>query len=149
MATKTDNSSEGSQQGIKMSNERTCQCTVKSIILKTASITCKRSKLIFKKKLCYGCFQEIKKDHNAKDYSKRRFCKVCSGKHPTTSHGYVRKKVDNNQHRCNSEASEERKDGSSMCIIEYWYGLDKYLCSSSKVKTWRLWRYSENLCTFG
>ena len=70
-----------------------------------------RSKLIFKKKLCYGCFQEIKKDHNAKNCSKRRFYKVCNGEHPTTLHGYVRKKIDNTQHQCNSEESEERKDG--------------------------------------
>ena len=77
------------------------------------------------------CFQEIKKDHNAKDCSKRRFYKVRSGKHPTTLHGYVRKKADNTQHQCNSEASEERKDGEvaacaslntgmeviSMCVV--------------------------------
>ena len=25
-----------------------------------------------------------------------------------------------------------------MCIIEYWFGGDKYVCSSSKVKTWGL-----------
>ena len=41
----------------------------------------------------------------------RKFCKVWNAKHPTTLHGYVRKKVDNNQHQCNSEASEERNDG--------------------------------------
>ena len=37
--------------------------------------------------------------------------KVCNGKHPATLHGYIRKKVDNTQHQCNSDASEERKDG--------------------------------------
>ena len=36
---------------------------------------------------------------------------MCNGKHPTTLHGYVRKKIDNTQHHCNSEESEERKDG--------------------------------------
>ena len=54
-----------------------------------------------------------------------------NGKHPTTLHGYVRKKVDNTQHQCNSEANEERKDGEvaactslnigmeviSMCVV--------------------------------
>ena len=35
---------------------------------------------------------------------------MCNGKNPTTLHGYIRKKVDNTQHQCNSEASEERKD---------------------------------------
>ena len=56
---------------------------------------------------------------------------MCNGKHPTTIHGYVRKKVDNTQHQCNSEASEERSDGEvaacaslntgteviSMCVV--------------------------------
>ena len=36
---------------------------------------------------------------------------MCNGKHLTTLHGYVRKKVDNTQHQCNSEANEERNDG--------------------------------------
>ena len=36
---------------------------------------------------------------------------MCNGKHPTTFHGYVRKKADNTQHQRNSEASEERSDG--------------------------------------
>ena len=48
-------------------------------------------------------------DHNAKNCSKKRFCKVCNGKHSTTLH--VRKKIDNTQHQCNSQASEERNDG--------------------------------------
>ena len=70
-------------------------------------------------------------DHNAKNCSKRRFCKVYNGKHPNTLHGYVRKKVNNTHHQCNSEASEERKDGEvaayaslntgmeviSMCVV--------------------------------
>ena len=34
-----------------------------------------------------------------------------NGKHPTTLYGYGRRKVDNTQQQCNSEASEERKDG--------------------------------------
>ena len=32
-----------------------------------------RSKLIFKKKLYYGCFQDIKKDHTAKNSGQRSF----------------------------------------------------------------------------
>ena len=56
---------------------------------------------------------------------------MCSEKPPTTLHGYVRKKVDNTQNQCNSEASEERNDGGgaacaslnpdmeviSMCVV--------------------------------
>ena len=76
-----------------------------------------RSKLVFKKKLCYGCFQEIKKDRNAKNCSKRRLCKVYNGKHPTTLQGYIRKKLGNTQHQCNSDASEERKDGEVAACV--------------------------------
>ena len=137
MTTKTDNSSKDLQKGNKASSGRTCQVCgerhdiedCKYYLQQTLE---ERSKLVFKKKLCYGCFQEIKKDHNAKNCSKRRFCsKVCNGKHPTTLHGYIRKKVDNTQHQCNSDASEERKDGEvaacaslntgmeviSMCVV--------------------------------
>ena len=38
-----------------------------------------RSKLVFKKKLCYGCFQEIKKDHNAKIVVREDFVKCAMG----------------------------------------------------------------------
>ena len=88
-----------------------------------------RRKLIFKKKLCYGCFQEIKKDHNPKNCSKRKFCKVCNGKHPTTLHGYVRKKVNNTQHQCNKEASQERKDGEVAACASLNTGMEvKSIC---------------------
>ena len=136
MATKTDNPSKDSLKRSKTSNERTCPVSDEKHNIEDCKYYLQqalkgRSKLIFKKKLCYVCFQEIKKDHNAKNCSKKRFCKVCNGKHPTTVHGYVRKKVDNTQHQCNSEASEERKDGEvaacaslnagmeviSMCVV--------------------------------
>ena len=136
MATKTNNSSESMQKGNKMSNERTCPVCGEKHDIEDCKYYLQqtleeRSKLIFKKKLCYGCFQEIKKDHNANNCSKRRFCNVCNGKHPTTLHGFVRKKVDNTQHQRNSEASEERNDGDvaacaslntgmeviSMCVV--------------------------------
>ena len=88
MTTKTDNSSKDLQKGNKASSGRTCPVCgerhdiedCKYYLQQTLE---ERSKLVFKKKLCYGCFQEIKKDHNAKNCSKRRLCKVCNGKHPT------------------------------------------------------------------
>ena len=46
-----------------------------------------RSKTIYKKRLCYGCLEEISKEHNAKSCSNRRQCKVCNGRHPTILHG--------------------------------------------------------------
>ena len=45
------------------------------------------------------------------------FCKVCNGKHPTTHHCYVRKKVDNTQHQCNNEASKGKKGGEVTAYI--------------------------------
>ena len=54
-----------------------------------------------------------------------------NGNHPTTLHGYVRRKVDSTQHQCNSDVNEERKDDEvaacaslntgmeviSMCVV--------------------------------
>ena len=71
MATNTDNSSEVIQRGNKMSNERTCPLCREKHDIKDCNYYLQqtlegRRKLIFRKKLCYGCFQEIKKDHNAR-----------------------------------------------------------------------------------
>ena len=129
MATNTDNSSEDSQRGNKTSIERTCSVCLEKHDIEDCKYYLKqtlqeRSKLIFKKKLCYGCIQEIKKNHNAKNCSKRRFCKVCSGKHPTILHGYVRKKVDNTEHQCNSEASEEIRDDEIAACASLYTGME-------------------------
>ena len=93
-----------------------------------------RRKLVFKTKLCYGCFQEIKKYHNGNNWSKGRHCKVCNEKHPTTLHGYMRKKVDNAQHQCSSEASEERKDGEVAACISLNTGMEVIIMCVVPVK---------------
>ena len=67
MVTKTENLSEGSQKGNRMSNERTCPVSCEKHDIEDCKYYLQqtleeRSKLIFKKKLCYGYFQEIKKD---------------------------------------------------------------------------------------
>ena len=108
MATNTGNSSEGSGKGNKTSNEIICLMYGEKHDIEDCNYYLQqrlgeRSTLIFNNKLCYGCFQEVKKDHNENNCSKRRFCKVCNWKHPTTLHGYVRKKVENTQHQCNSD----------------------------------------------
>ena len=51
-----------------------------------------RSKTIYNKRLCYGCLEEISKEHNAKSCSNRRQCKVCNGRHPTILNGTKIKK---------------------------------------------------------
>ena len=51
-----------------------------------------RSKILWKKKLCYGCYSPLSQDHNAKTCKQRRICKVCTQSHPTGLHGYLPKK---------------------------------------------------------
>ena len=42
-----------------------------------------QSKLLYKRKLCYGCFEEVTKEHNAKSCANRRISKVYNGEYPT------------------------------------------------------------------
>ena len=70
-----------------------------------------RSKVIFKKKLCYGCYQKVSRTHNAKNCTNRKVCKVCSDKHPTTLHGLVLRK-DNSQEKSEKQKVEEISEKS-------------------------------------
>ena len=47
-----------------------------------------RSRFLFEQKLCFGCFSPISVSHNANNCKKRRECKVCSIRHPTSLDGY-------------------------------------------------------------
>ena len=58
-----------------------------------------QSQLLYKRKLCYGCFEEVTKKHNAKSCANRRICKVCNGEYPTKLHGYARKKKQNDNQK--------------------------------------------------
>ena len=52
-----------------------------------------RSKFLSKQKLCYGCYEVISSKHTARNYPRRRNCKICLAKHPTGLHGYkIRRK---------------------------------------------------------
>ena len=68
-----------------------------------------RSKMIFKKKLCYGCYQKVSRTPNAKNCTNRKVCKVCSGKHPRTLHGLVWRK-DNSQEKSEKQKVEETSE---------------------------------------
>ena len=86
MVTKTENLSEGSQKGNRMSNERACPVSCEKHDIEDCKYYLQqtleeRSKLIFKKKLCYGYFQEIKKD--GKIEKKKQF--VNGGRYQNTS----------------------------------------------------------------
>ena len=58
-----------------------------------------RSKLLHKRKLFYGCFEEVNKDPDAKSCVNQSICKACNGKHPATLHGYLRKKMPNDSQK--------------------------------------------------
>ena len=63
-----------------------CKCSLQQTLDK-------RSKLVVFETLCYRCLQEVKKEHNARNSSNRKRCKVCNGKHSTILHDFIRKKV--------------------------------------------------------
>ena len=46
------------------------------------------SKVLFKNKLCYGCYGCISKDHSARNCKQQRSCKICKEKHPTGLYGF-------------------------------------------------------------
>ena len=48
-----------------------------------------RSKILRRKRLCYGCYLPVSAEHTAKTCKKRRICKICTMLHPTGLHGYV------------------------------------------------------------
>ena len=51
-----------------------------------------RSKLLWKKKLCYGCYSPVSQDHNAKTSKQRRTFMICKQSHPAGLHRYLPKK---------------------------------------------------------
>ena len=51
-----------------------------------------KSKTLYKKMLCYGCYSPVSQDHNAKTRKQRRMCKISKHSHPTGLHGYLLKK---------------------------------------------------------
>ena len=87
-----------------------------------------RRKFLFKSKLCYGCLEIVTKEVNANTCSSRRSCKVCSGKHVTIPHGFLRKKTAINSNKDLAEDEKNQggvkcasvntsKDVSSMCVV--------------------------------
>ena len=105
-----------------------------------------RGKLLYKRKLCYGCFEEVTMEHNAKSCANRRICKVCNSKHPTTLHGYVRKKKQNDNQKNGSADTPNRVDVKcatvntsgnviSMCLVPVNL---RYSHSGTTVKTYAL-----------
>ena len=103
-----------------------------------------RTKLLANKKLCYGCYQPMTSNHNAKTCKQRLLCRICKEYHPTGMHGYVKKA---------SEEYTEYKDGTkdtvkcasvkgkldteviTMCVVPVWVG---HRNSRGMVKTYAM-----------
>ena len=68
-----------------------------------------RSKVFFKKRLCYVCCHLIGDGDNFKTCTKRRKCRDGDGKHPTILHGLQLKK---NDRRIRERNQEERSRSS-------------------------------------
>ena len=49
------------------------------------------TKLLANKRLCYGCYQPMTSNHNAKTCKQRLLCRICKEYHPTGMHDYVKK----------------------------------------------------------
>ena len=69
-----------------------------------------RSKILRKKKLCYGCYSPITSEHNARSCKKRRKCQVFNLDHPTGLHGYIHKKKGG----ALTNDTEEKQGGSNL-----------------------------------
>ena len=50
-----------------------------------------RRKLLYRKRLCFGCYEPSSESHQARTCHKRRTCDTCGGNHPTGLHGYKRR----------------------------------------------------------
>ena len=75
-----------------------------------------QSKLLYKRKLYYRCYEQVSKEHNAKSCVNQRICKVCNGKHPTTLHGNVRKKALNDTQKNDSADTANGVDVDCMTV---------------------------------
>ena len=72
-----------------------------------------RSKMIFKKKLCYGCNQKDSRTHNVKSCTNRKVCKASSGKHPITLNGLVLKRG-NSEKKSEKQVVEETSENQNL-----------------------------------
>ena len=85
-----------------------------------------RTKLLANKKLCYGCFQPMTSNHNAKTCKQRLLCRICKEYHPTGMRGYV-KKASEECTECKDDIKDTVKCASvkgkvdteviSMCVV--------------------------------
>ena len=102
-----------------------------------------RSKWLFHNKLCYGCLSAISVNHNARNSKKRRECKVCKKRHPTSMHGYKvekskAKQPDGNsseESKVNDNLANTKSDVIIMCVVSV---LVRHKLSNCIVKTYAM-----------
>lgn len=83
-----------------------------------------RRKFVFQKRLCFCCFQPTSSTHRANTCERKRVCRECKGKHPTSLHGLPSKD------KTNPSTTKERvasvsikglatstKEVISMCVV--------------------------------
>ena len=94
-----------------------------------------RSTTLGKRNLCYGCYMPITADHNVRNCSNRRVCKICNQKHPTSLHGYVQKRRDGSNIATTSSANPIENDnlgGSSLPVVNNFAEMD-LKCTSAGI----------------
>ena len=84
-----------------------------------------RNKLLANKKLCYGGYQPMTSNHNAKTCKQRLLCRICKEYHPTGMHSYVKKASEEYTEykdavKCASVKGKPDTEVISMCVVPVW-----------------------------
>ena len=87
-----------------------------------------RSKVLFKNKLCYGCYGCISKDHSARNCKQRRSCKICKEKHPTGLHGFKPKKEGAKQDSENGDNKQTTTTCTGVQSLSCAFTIDQIRC---------------------
>ena len=103
-----------------------------------------RIKIPAKGKLCFGCYQPMTENHNAKRCKQQLVYRLCFELHPTGMHDYMKRKT-NEDHdsvqpgesgtdtvKCASVNGKRDAEVISMCIVAAWVG---HKSSRKMVKT--------------
>ena len=69
-----------------------------------------RTRFLFEQKSCYGSFFPISASHNARNCEKRKECKNCKKRHPTSLHDYKTEKPKEKLEISYEEKGNEQKD---------------------------------------
>ena len=105
------------------------------------------SRFLFEQKLCYSYFSPISTSHNARTCKKRKECKVCKQRHPTSLHGYkTEKKTPPKTEKSHDEKDKEQKDFHcatvnisseviSMCVVPV---MVRHKLSNCVIKTYAM-----------